>query len=140
MFLDLFQISSELFYSLQKTSSASGREFKLVFLFQPPSVQVVAIVMDLLTDLQILQDLLDASSRRSVAVYIVLEAKGVVNFLDMCSRLQINALHLRVSRKGGGGGVIVQSRAGSCDSCSQRLQLIKGDKKIRGFQIQVTLV
>ena len=59
--------------------------------------QVVAIVMDLLTDLQILQDLLDVSSRRGVAVYAVLEASGVPHFLDMCSRLQINAVHLRVS-------------------------------------------
>lgn len=53
--------------------------------------------MDLLTDLQILQDLLDASSRRGVAVYAVLEARGVPHFLDMCGRLQINAVHLRVS-------------------------------------------
>lgn len=58
--------------------------------------QVVAIVMDLLTDLQIIQDLLEASSRRGVAVYAVLEARGVPHFLDMCSRLQINASHLRV--------------------------------------------
>ena len=52
--------------------------------------------MDLVTDLQILQDLLDASSRRGVAVYTVLEARGVPHFLDMCARLQINAVHLRV--------------------------------------------
>ncbi|KAJ0058375.1 hypothetical protein NL108_013858, partial [Boleophthalmus pectinirostris] len=56
---------------------------------------VLAIAMDLLTDLQILQDLLDASSRRSVAVYIVLDEGGVPHFLDMCSRLQISAVHLR---------------------------------------------
>lgn len=53
--------------------------------------------MDLLTDLQILQDLLDVSSRRGVAVYMVLEAKGVPHFLEMCVRLQISAVHLRVS-------------------------------------------
>lgn len=53
--------------------------------------------MDLLTDLQVIQDLLDASLRRSVAVYAVLEARGVPHFLDMCARLQINATHLRVS-------------------------------------------
>ena len=52
--------------------------------------------MDMLTDLQILQDLLDALSKRSVAVYAVLEARGVPHFLDMCSRLQINAMQLRV--------------------------------------------
>lgn len=60
--------------------------------------KVVAIVMDLLTDLQILQDLLDASSRRGVAVYTLLEARGIPYFLDMCTRLQINAVHLRVRR------------------------------------------
>lgn len=63
-----------------------------------PRCQVVAIVMDVLTDLQIIQDLLDASSRRGVAVYAVLEGSGVPHFLDMCSRLQINASHLRVRR------------------------------------------
>lgn len=52
--------------------------------------------MDVLTDLQIIQDLLDASSRRGVAVYAVLEVRAVPHFLDMCSRLQINASHLRV--------------------------------------------
>lgn len=65
----------------------------VISMFAP---QAVAIVMDLLTDLQILQDLLDASSRRGVAVYTVLEARGVPHFLDMCTRLQINAVHLRV--------------------------------------------
>lgn len=59
--------------------------------------------MDLMTDLQIIQDLLDASSRRGVAVYAVLEVSGVSHFLDMCSRLQVNATHLRVRthRRGG---------------------------------------
>uniref|UniRef100_A0A3P9PAJ2 Family with sequence similarity 83 member Fa n=1 Tax=Poecilia reticulata TaxID=8081 RepID=A0A3P9PAJ2_POERE len=61
--------------------------------------KVLAIVMDLLTDLQILQDLLDAAARRGVAVYAVLEARGVPHFLDMSSRLQINAMHLRVRRQ-----------------------------------------
>lgn len=54
--------------------------------------------MDLLTDLQIIQDLLDVSCRRGVAVYAVLEARGVPHFLDMCARLQIGAVHLRVRR------------------------------------------
>lgn len=61
--------------------------------------QVVAIVMDLLTDLQILQDLLDAASKRGVAVYIILDNSGAPHFLDMCSRLMVGAEHLQVSRK-----------------------------------------
>ena len=60
--------------------------------------------MDLMTDLQIIQDLLDASSRRGVAVYAVLEVSGVPYFLDMCSRLQVNAAHLRVRKAVGGLG------------------------------------
>ncbi|KAF6736728.1 Protein FAM83F [Oryzias melastigma] len=97
------------------------------------SRKVVAIVMDLLTDLQILQDLLDASSRRSVAVYIVLEAKGVVNFLDMCSRLQINAMHLRNLRartlRGAGLALSFGRLPGSL--CSKYM-LVDGEKVMFG--------
>lgn len=60
--------------------------------------------MDLMTDLQIIQDLLDASSRRCVAVYAVLEVSGLPHFLDMCSRLQVNATHLRVRKRRRGAG------------------------------------
>ncbi|KAL4658091.1 protein FAM83F [Arapaima gigas] len=59
------------------------------------ATKLVAVVMDLLTDLQILQDLLDAAYKRNVPVYVVLDAAGVPHFLDMCSRLQVSAMHLR---------------------------------------------
>lgn len=65
--------------------------------------------MDLLTDLQIIQDLLDASSRRGVAIYAVLEARGVPHFLDMCTRLQINATHLRVRMTGSWGSKVTDT-------------------------------
>ncbi|XP_013870956.1 protein FAM83F [Austrofundulus limnaeus] len=58
--------------------------------------KVIAIVMDMITDVHILQDLMDAASRRSVPVYILLDNQGVPHFLDMCSRLQIGSQHLRV--------------------------------------------
>ncbi|XP_029016792.1 protein FAM83F [Betta splendens] len=57
--------------------------------------KVIAIVMDMLTDLHILQDLMDAAWRRSVPVYILLDQQGVPHFLDMCQRLQIGSQHLR---------------------------------------------
>lgn len=63
------------------------------------SLQVIAIVMDMITDPQILQDLLDAASRRSVPVYILLDEQGVPHFLDMCSRLKIGSQHLRVGQR-----------------------------------------
>ncbi|XP_071322478.1 protein FAM83F [Trachinotus anak] len=95
--------------------------------------KVVAIVMDLLTDLQILQDLLDVSSRRGVAVYAVLEAKGVPHFLDMCTRLQINAVHLRSLRvrmvRGAGLALSFGKLPGSL--CSKYM-LVDGEKVMFG--------
>lgn len=58
-------------------------------------VQVVAIVMDLLTDLQILRDLFEVS-KRGVPVYIVLDEQGAPHFLDMCSRLKVGERELKV--------------------------------------------
>lgn len=95
--------------------------------------KVVAIAMDLLTDLQILQDLLDASSRRSVAVYIVLDQTGVPHFLDMCSRLQISAVHLRNLRvrlvRGSGLALSFGKLPGSLSS---KYMLIDGEKVMFG--------
>ncbi|XP_061566997.1 protein FAM83F [Cololabis saira] len=97
------------------------------------SHKTVAIVMDLLTDLQILQDLLDASSRRGVAVYVLLEARGVPHFLDMCSRLQINAMHLRNLRvrsvRGAGLALSYGKLPGSL--CSKYM-LVDGEKVMFG--------
>uniref|UniRef100_A0A3Q3XRT8 Scaffolding anchor of CK1 domain-containing protein n=1 Tax=Mola mola TaxID=94237 RepID=A0A3Q3XRT8_MOLML len=95
--------------------------------------KVVAIVMDLLTDLQIIQDLLDSSSRRGVAVYAVLEAGGVAHFLDMCSRLQVNAMHLRKLRvrtvRGTGLALSFGKLPGSLSS---KYMLVDGDKVVFG--------
>lgn len=95
--------------------------------------RVVAIVMDLLTDLQILQDLLDASARRGVAVYAVLEARGVPHFLDMCTRLQIGATHLRNLRvrtlKGAGLALSFGKLPGSLSS---KYMLVDGEKVLFG--------
>ncbi|XP_034750560.1 protein FAM83F [Etheostoma cragini] len=95
--------------------------------------KVVAVVMDLLTDLQILQDLLDASSRRGVAVYALLEARGVPHFLDMCTRLQINAVHLRNLRvrmvRGSGLALSFGKLPGSL--CSKYM-LVDGEKVMFG--------
>ncbi|XP_074553175.1 protein FAM83F [Halichoeres trimaculatus] len=95
--------------------------------------KVIAVVMDLLTDLQILQDLLDASSRRGVAVYALLEARGIPYFLDMCTRLQINAVHLRNLRvrtvRGAGLALSFGKLPGSLSS---RYMLVDGEKVMFG--------
>ncbi|KAK2817418.1 hypothetical protein Q5P01_025609 [Channa striata] len=95
--------------------------------------KVIAIVMDLLTDLHILQDLMDAAFRRSVPVYILLDVQGVPHFLDMCSRLQIGSQHLRNLRartlQGVGMGLSFGRLPGSV--CNKYM-LVDGDKVVFG--------
>ncbi|XP_067088331.1 protein FAM83F-like [Osmerus mordax] len=95
--------------------------------------KVVAIVMDLLTDIQILQDILDAASKRSVSVYILLDGRGVPHFLDMCSRLQLKQQHLQSLRvrslQGTGFGLSFGKLPGSM--CCKYM-LVDGDKVMFG--------
>uniref|UniRef100_A0A7N6A2H3 Scaffolding anchor of CK1 domain-containing protein n=1 Tax=Anabas testudineus TaxID=64144 RepID=A0A7N6A2H3_ANATE len=97
------------------------------------SSKVIAIVMDILTDLHILQDLMDAAWRRSVPVYILLDEQGVPHFLDMCHRLQIGAQHLRNIRartlQGIGFGLSFGRLPGSL--CNKYM-LVDGDKVLFG--------
>ncbi|XP_045902162.1 protein FAM83F-like [Micropterus dolomieu] len=95
--------------------------------------KVIAIVMDMLTDPQILQDLMDTASRRSVPIYILLDGSGVPHFLDMCSRLQIGSQHLQNIRarslQGVGFGLSFGRLPGSL--CN-RYMLVDGDKVVFG--------
>ncbi|KAK1886547.1 Protein FAM83F [Dissostichus eleginoides] len=86
--------------------------------------KVIAIVMDMLTDVQILQDLMDAASRRSVPVYILLENKATPHFLDICHRLQIGNIRTR-TLQGVGFGLSFGKVPGTL--CNKYM-LIDGDK------------
>ncbi|XP_016313635.1 protein FAM83F [Sinocyclocheilus anshuiensis] len=96
------------------------------------SCKVVAIVMDLLTDLQVLRDLFEAS-KRGVPVYIVLDEQGAPHFLDMCSRMQVGATELKNVRtrtvKGVGLNLSVGRIPGNVHS---KYMLIDGDKVMFG--------
>ncbi|MBN3289299.1 FA83F protein, partial [Polypterus senegalus] len=59
--------------------------------------KVVAIVMDEFTDIHILKDLVDASSKRKVPVYILLDMENVSSFIQTCRQLELSELQLRVS-------------------------------------------
>nr|XP_033479413.1 protein FAM83F-like [Epinephelus lanceolatus] len=97
------------------------------------ATKVIAIVMDMLTDIQILQDLMDAACRRAVPVYILLDNQGVPHFLDMCSRLQIGSQHLRKIRtrtlEGIGFGLSFGRLPGAL--CNKYM-LVDGDKVMFG--------
>ncbi|KAL6455572.1 hypothetical protein MHYP_G00354230, partial [Metynnis hypsauchen] len=95
--------------------------------------KVIAIVMDLLTDLQILQDLLDAASKRSVPVYIILDVQGVPHFLDMCNRLQVSSYHLQNIRTRVVKGVGFELSYGRIPgSLCNKYMIVDGDKVMFG--------
>lgn len=53
--------------------------------------------MDLFTDGDIFQDIVDAASKRRVPVYIILDEGGVKFFLEMCQGLELADFRIRVS-------------------------------------------
>lgn len=69
----------------------------------PVPAQVVAVVMDLFTDGEIFQDIVDAASKRRVPVYVILDEAGVSSFLEMCQGLELPDFRVRVSCAPGAG-------------------------------------
>ena len=61
------------------------------------SAQVVAIVMDIFTDVDLLSEVLDAAARR-VPVYILLDEMHAQLFLDMADKCRVNLNYMEVSR------------------------------------------
>ncbi|KAK1337433.1 hypothetical protein QTO34_002060 [Cnephaeus nilssonii] len=65
----------------------------LRFLFSQART-VVAVVMDMFTDMELLCDLMEASSRRGVPVYLLLAQEHLSHFLEMCYKMDLNGGHL----------------------------------------------
>ncbi|XP_067856857.1 protein FAM83C [Heptranchias perlo] len=59
---------------------------------------LIAIVMDLFTDVDILCDLLEASNKRRVPVYLLLDESHLEHFMFMCDELDIQKDHLHNMR------------------------------------------
>lgn len=55
------------------------------------------MVMDVFTDVDLLCDLMEASNKRHIPVYILLDEKNLKYFTEMCSALEIKNSHLSVS-------------------------------------------
>ncbi|XP_016297144.1 uncharacterized protein LOC107654540 [Sinocyclocheilus anshuiensis] len=96
--------------------------------------KVIAIVMDLFTDIDIFKDLLDASYKRKVSVYIMLETTGVKHFLRMCEKAGMHTGHLKNLRVRSIRGAEFFSRFSKrvCGSQSQKFMFIDGDKAVSG--------
>ncbi|XP_056606912.1 protein FAM83F [Triplophysa dalaica] len=96
------------------------------------SYKVVAIVMDLLTDIQILQDLFEAS-KRGVPVYIVLDVQGAPHFIDMCNRMKVGGRELKNVRTRTLTGIGLNLSFGKIPgNVHSKYMLIDGDKVMFG--------
>ncbi|KAJ8345190.1 hypothetical protein SKAU_G00293830 [Synaphobranchus kaupii] len=96
--------------------------------------KVIAVVMDLFTDVDIFKDLLDASFKRKVAVYVILEATGVPHFLSMCKRAAMHRGHLKKLRVRSAGGTELHTRSLTkvCGLLSQKFMFVDGDRAVSG--------
>ncbi|XP_056143607.1 LOW QUALITY PROTEIN: mucin-4-like [Lampris incognitus] len=96
--------------------------------------KVIAVVMDAFTDVDIFRDLLDASFKRRVSVYILLERTALTHFLSMCERANMHAGHLKNLRVRCMGGAEFYTR--SCTRVRGRLGhrfiFVDGDKAVSG--------
>ncbi|RVE76005.1 hypothetical protein OJAV_G00004470 [Oryzias javanicus] len=96
--------------------------------------KVIAVVMDAFTDVDIFRDLLDASYKRRIPVYIIIDPAAVPCFLSMCGRANMHRGHLKNLRVRCCGGVEFFSRSAQKvrGSLSQKYLLVDGDRAISG--------
>lgn len=64
---------------------------------------MVAVVMDMFTDVDLLSEVLEAAARR-VPVYILLDEMNAQHFLDTADKCRVNLHNVDVSDGVGGGG------------------------------------
>ncbi|KAI4902011.1 hypothetical protein NFI96_018710 [Prochilodus magdalenae] len=96
--------------------------------------KLIAVVMDIFTDVDIFKDLLDAGFKRRVAVYIILEQSSIQHFLSMCERASMHRGHLKYLRVRCTGGCEFHTRSAKKlqGSLNQRFMFVDGDRAVSG--------
>ncbi|XP_029286741.1 protein FAM83G isoform X2 [Cottoperca gobio] len=96
--------------------------------------RVIAVVMDVFTDVDIFRDLLDAAYRRKIPVYIIIDMAAVPSFLSMCGRADMHRGHLKNLRVRCCGGVEFFTRSAQKvrGALSQKFLLVDVDRAISG--------
>ncbi|XP_051878781.1 protein FAM83A-like [Pristis pectinata] len=59
------------------------------------AAELIAIVMDVFTDIDIFCDVLEAANKRNVTVYLLLDQCSLQYFTEMCDKLQLTSNHLK---------------------------------------------
>ncbi|XP_029363450.1 uncharacterized protein LOC115046985 [Echeneis naucrates] len=96
--------------------------------------KVIAVAMDVFTDVDIFRDLLDAGFKRRVSIYILLDHTALPHFLSMCERANMHTGHLKHLRVCYSKGTEFFTR--SCTKVKgklgHRFMFIDGDKAMSG--------
>ncbi|XP_077386735.1 protein FAM83D [Festucalex cinctus] len=96
--------------------------------------EVIAIVTDSLTDLDIFKDLQEACSVRNVPVYILLDQSSCPAFLKMCTNIGVNLDDLQQMRVRTITGTTYYTRSGArlTGRVHERFMLIDGNRAATG--------
>ncbi|XP_006875582.1 PREDICTED: protein FAM83G [Chrysochloris asiatica] len=96
--------------------------------------KVIAVVMDMFTDVDIFKDLLDAGFKRKVAVYIIVDESSVKYFLHMCERACMHLGHLKNLRVRSSGGTEFFTRSATKfkGALAQKFMFVDGDRAVCG--------
>nr|XP_004663152.1 protein FAM83G [Jaculus jaculus] len=96
--------------------------------------KVIAVVMDMFTDVDIFKDLLDAGFKRKVAVYIIVDENNVKYFLHMCERARMHQGHLKNLRVRSSGGTEFFTRSATKfkGALAQKFMFVDGDRAVCG--------
>ncbi|XP_049730657.1 protein FAM83G [Elephas maximus indicus] len=96
--------------------------------------KVIAVVMDMFTDVDIFKDLLDAGFKRKVAVYIIVDESSVKYFLHMCERARMHLGHLKNLRVRSSGGTEFFTRSATKfkGALAQKFMFVDGDRAVCG--------
>ncbi|XP_076846183.1 uncharacterized protein fam83gb [Brachyhypopomus gauderio] len=96
--------------------------------------KVIAVVMDVFTDVDIFKDMLDAGFKRKVGVYIIIEQSSVQHFLNMCERAGMHKGHLQHLRVRCTGGAEFHTRTAKKvrGSLGQKFIFVDGDRAVSG--------
>ncbi|KAK2496722.1 hypothetical protein MC885_019207 [Smutsia gigantea] len=95
--------------------------------------KVIAVVMDIFSDGDIFQDIVDAASKRRVPVYIILDEAGVKCFLEMCQGLELTDFRIRNIRVRSVTGVGFYMPMGKIKgTLSSKFLMVDGEKVATG--------
>ncbi|XP_061544122.1 protein FAM83C [Phycodurus eques] len=81
---------TQIYFQRDKTVNVKDRIRSLI----NKAKKVIALVMDEFSDVDLLCDLMEASSKRKVPVYILLDHKNLQLFTDMCSSLDVHSVNM----------------------------------------------